>query len=135
MIRERFLPVGEWIHVGVITEVVTRDLATTPSNSSRIILPGMNRKQGHGGPPSPRPQRHRRLGAQRATRPHRPAELLRKVAAEYVDAIAVAAESVIGSDNLARLDATVESMSTPGTEVPGGRDPVLSMGRAVPVGP
>jgi hypothetical protein len=32
-------------------------------------------------------------------------------AAEYVDAIAVAAESVLGSDNLARLDATVETTS------------------------
>jgi conjugative relaxase-like TrwC/TraI family protein len=47
-----------------------------------------------------------------------PVVLLRKSAAEYLDAIGVAAESVIGPDNLASMERTVESMAPGLTDCP-----------------
>jgi conjugative relaxase-like TrwC/TraI family protein len=47
-----------------------------------------------------------------------PGELLRKNAAEYLDALGVAAESVIGPINLASMEHTVESMSPGLTDCP-----------------
>ena len=47
-----------------------------------------------------------------------PVELLRKNAAEYLDAIGVAAESVIGPVNLASMEHTVESLSPGLTDCP-----------------
>jgi hypothetical protein len=78
-----------------------------------------------------------------------PVQLLRKNAAEYLDAIGVAANSVIGRDNLASMQQTVESLSPGLTDCPAwpalmsrlmsigldGANPYAALQRAIQVQP